>query len=127
MPVLLIAGTEDPLIPWDGGEVTGNGERGQVLSVADTVGRWVALDGCASTPTVTMVPDRAPNDGTTTRREHYGGCRAGAEVVLYAVAGGGHAWPGGLQYLPERTIGKTSRDFDASETIWEFFARHPHP
>lgn len=127
LPTLLIAGTEDPLIPWAGGEVKGNGERGQVLSAADTVGRWVALDGCAPVPTVTPIPDRAPNDGTTTRRERYGGCRAGAEVALYAVVGGGHTWPGGLQYLPERTIGKTSRDFDASETIWGFFKQYPRP
>ncbi len=45
-------------------------------------------------------------------------------MVLYAVEGGGHTWPGGLHYLPERFIGKTSRDFDAGEMIREFFSRH---
>ena len=123
----MIHGDADPLVAWNGGPVAGSGNRGRVLSVADTVSRWVALDGCATTPTVTAVPDLAPNDGTTTSHEVYGGCRAGAQVELYAVANGGHTWPGGFQYLPERTIGKTSRDFDASETIWAFFARHPHP
>ena len=51
-------------------------------------------------------------------------CKAAAAVKLYSVQGGGHTWPGGPQYLPEATIGKTSRDFDASRTIWTFFAGH---
>jgi polyhydroxybutyrate depolymerase len=127
MPVLMIHGDADPLVPWNGGPVAGDGNRGRVLSVADTVSRWVALDGCAATPTIIPLPDRAPNDGTTTSDEVYSSCRAGAQVELYAVANGGHTWPGGFQYLPERIIGKTSRDFDASETIWSFFAHHPRP
>jgi polyhydroxybutyrate depolymerase len=72
---------------------------------------------------VTLEPDRAPDDQTRVRREVYGSCRDGAEVVLYAVEGGGHTWPGGLQYLPARIVGRTSRDIDASELIWGFFKR----
>jgi polyhydroxybutyrate depolymerase len=37
------------------------------------------------------------------------------------VNGGGHAWPGGMQYLLASVIGKTSKNMDASEVIWEFF------
>jgi polyhydroxybutyrate depolymerase len=43
-------------------------------------------------------------------------------VVLYTVTGGGHTWPGGEQYLPSALIGATSRQFDASQVIWRFFA-----
>jgi len=45
--------------------------------------------------------------------------------LIIAVIGGGHTWPGGLQYLPESIIGKTSREFNASEVIWQFFKEHP--
>jgi polyhydroxybutyrate depolymerase len=38
--------------------------------------------------------------------------------------GGGHTWPGGHQYLPAWIIGKTSRDIDANEVIWNFFKKH---
>jgi polyhydroxybutyrate depolymerase len=124
--VLLINGTDDPLVPWAGGDVhLGPFELGQVLSVADTVKFWVANDKCASPPLVEQLPDKDPSDGTTVQRETYGGCVGGAEVVLYAVEGGGHTWQGGLQYLPESTIGRTSRDFDATEVIWKFFKEHP--
>jgi polyhydroxybutyrate depolymerase len=44
-------------------------------------------------------------------------------VDAYTVEGGGHTWPGGLQYLPVFLIGKTSRNLNADETMWEFFRR----
>lgn len=46
-------------------------------------------------------------------------------VVLYTVTGGGHTWPGGLQYLPEGVIGRTTTQFSASAESWEFFRAHP--
>ncbi|MBN2463638.1 MAG: hypothetical protein JXB43_08600 [Dehalococcoidia bacterium] len=35
------------------------------------------------------------------KKEGNGGCQNVAEVILYAIDGGGPTWPGGLQYLPE--------------------------
>ena len=126
VPVLIINGTDDPLVPWDGGEIRlGRNTFGVVLSVADTVKFWVEKDQCASSPVITQLPDKDPYDGTEVRKEVYGGCEGGAEVVLYAIEGGGHTWPGGLQYLPESVIGRTSREFKASEVIWQFFKEQP--
>jgi polyhydroxybutyrate depolymerase len=126
IPVVLIPGTHDPLVPWDGGNLGFQGGLavGRVLSVAETVRYWVNHNRCAPEPTVTREPDRDPNDGTRVRRETYGGCSEGAEVVVYVVEGGGHTWPAGLQYLPERVIGRTSRDIYANEVIWDFFRKH---
>ncbi|GEM_PF-2304055 len=59
------------------------------------------------------------------KKEDNGGCQNFAEVILYAIDGG-PTWPGGLlQYLPESIIGRTSLEFNASETIWQFFKEHP--
>jgi len=126
VPVLIINGTDDTLERWEGGEIRlGRNTYGLVLSVSDTVNFWVGWHQCSQAPTVTQLPDNDPADGTTVRKAVYGGCQDGAEVILYAVVGGGHTWPGGLQYLPEFVIGKTSRDFNASEVIWQFFKEHP--
>ncbi len=126
VPVVLIAGTDDPLVPWGGGEIgfAGRQKVGRVLSVAETVRHWVVHNQCPPSPAVATEPDRDPHDGTRVRREAYSPCRDGSEVVLYAVLGGGHTWPGGAQYLPARVIGRTSRDIDANTVIWEFFKRH---
>lgn len=81
-------------------------------------------NSCAAAPKVSELPDSA-DDGTTVTQTSYSGCRDGADVVLYTVKGGGHTWPGGFQYLSENIIGKTCRDFNASQVIWDFFSLHP--
>lgn len=124
MSVLIINGLKDPLIPWEGGYVHFRKfKQGKVLSTAETVEFWVKHNQCSPAPFTTYEPDKDPNDGTLVRKEIYGSGLEGTEVILYAVEGGGHTWPGGLQYLPERTIGKTSRDINANEIIWNFFKK----
>jgi len=124
--VLIINGTEDPLVPYNGGDVSFLSlKRGKVISVDETVKFWVARDGCPAAPETKQLPHLNPNDSTSTTVERYAGCRDGTEVILYKVNGGGHTWPGGLQYMSENFIGKTSRDFSATETIWQFFKLHP--
>jgi polyhydroxybutyrate depolymerase len=120
--VLVISGTEDRLVPWDGGSVIGG--RGQVLSVPDSVKYWVTYNQCSATPEVTMEADTDPQDGTRVRKEVYGQGKDGTEVILYAIEGGGHTWPGGYHYLPEAIVGRTSRDIDANTVIWDFFKNH---
>ncbi|MCC6801632.1 MAG: hypothetical protein IT319_02010, partial [Anaerolineae bacterium] len=68
------------------------------------------------------IPDTA---GAVTETR-YINCADHAEVILYTIADGGHTWPGGSMSLPF-LLGKTSRDINASETMWAFFAAHPMP
>lgn len=122
VPMLMISNTDDKLVPWNGGDVRyGRRKLGRIISVPETARRWSALNGCSADPVVTRAPDRDPQDGTRLRRETYRDCRDGAAVVLLAVEGGGHTWPGGTSYLGERRVGRVSREIDASDAIWEFF------
>lgn len=123
--VMIMNGTEDPLMPYEGGEVAfGRVRLGKVLSAAETVRFWVRRNGLSSPPVNTLEPDRDPDDNTRVRVKRYGPDKNGIEVVFYTIEGGGHTWPGGVQYLPERFIGRTSRDIDAVEVVWDFFKRH---
>lgn len=125
IPVLMVSNTEDRLVPWKGGDIRfGRKTFGRALSVPETVKYWVTHNQCSSSPTISMEPDRDPNDGTRVRKELYNQCRKSSEVVLFAIEGGGHTWPGGHQYLPQWIVGKTSRDIDASGVIWNFFKNH---
>ncbi|MFZ0737018.1 MAG: PHB depolymerase family esterase [Candidatus Acidiferrales bacterium] len=123
--VLEINGTSDPLVPYEGGGMM-RGSGGQILSALDSAKAWAKIDGCAETPATDSLAPKSEN-GLETRHEIYSGCRGGTEVALYSIVGGGHTWPGGMQYAPQFFIGKTSRDFDANETIWKFFQAHPLP
>ena len=125
--VLAINNTDDPLVPFGGGDIYGRIRKvnlGKVLSVDESIRFWVRRNMCSFAPVVTVEPDRDPDDGTRVTRTQYINDLDGTEVVLYAVKGGGHTWPSGLQYLPAWIIGKTCRDIDANEVIWFFFKEH---
>jgi polyhydroxybutyrate depolymerase len=121
IPVALVLGDADPLVPYRGGQMGGAG--GVVLSGRESADFWVAANGCSDDPTTEPIPDADPKDGTRSSRLRWTSCRGGAEVQLVTVTGGGHTWPGGYQYLGEMFIGRTSRDFSANELAWEFFRR----
>jgi polyhydroxybutyrate depolymerase len=120
--VLQMNGTDDPLMPFGGGNVT-IGRGVGVLSAAQTVAFWVKNDGCSSNPETTALPAIAPPDGTSVVRQRYSNCRSGSKVTFYSVRGGGHTWPGSYQYLPVVFIGRTSNQLDASAAILDFFLK----
>ena len=122
LPVMYIHGTDDPLVPIDGGDKT-IGADGPFVSHRQVIGKWVAIDGCNPRPVVTEMPNTA-YDGTTITREVFKGVRNGSEVVSYVIQNGGHTWPGGKQYLPRAIIGRVSRDMNGCEVMWEFFRRY---
>lgn len=120
--IAIMCGTADPLVPYEGGYITVfNHTRSKITSVNDTVDYWVGLNQCDHDVEVYKYPDISPDDGTHVIRQSYHGGINGTVVYLYTIHGGGHTWPGGYQYFPEWLIGKTCRDIDANEVIWEFF------
>jgi len=121
--VLILNGTEDPLVPYQGGEVAlFRRPLGQVRSTEETYKFWAEVNGCQGPATITTEPDVDPEDETEVQRSALDDCSQGTRVELYTIFGGGHTWPGGPQYLPEWVVGRVSRDLDASQVIWEFFA-----
>jgi len=120
--VLIIHGDKDRIVPWKGGELPVI--RLKILSVEETVDHWITHNNCSSSPIITWEPNRDPWNGTRVRREVYGQGNEGAEVILYAIEGGGHTWPGGHRLLPILVFGRICRDINACGVIWEFFKEH---
>ncbi|MEM8485936.1 MAG: PHB depolymerase family esterase [Bacteroidota bacterium] len=121
--LMVVNGTADPHMPYDGGTISVFGvERGEVLSTRATVDHWLGINGCPAHSRKKMLPDLSRRDETTVTRYAYSGCQSGVNVALYRVEGGGHTWPGGRQYLREDRIGRTSRDINACDEIWNFFS-----
>ncbi|MBX3191076.1 MAG: hypothetical protein KF819_29030 [Labilithrix sp.] len=103
-------GTSDALVPYGG-----NGAG--YPSVADTMSGWATRNGCSATPRETM----KKGDVTCVT---FDGCKAGTEVSLCTVQGGGHTWPGGS---PVPLLGKTTNEIVATDAMWDFFSKHPLP
>jgi polyhydroxybutyrate depolymerase len=122
--VLILQGTTDPLVPYRGGAIAFG--RGRIIDTEEAARRWARLNGTAPEPRSSALP-AAGKEHCGGLRLTYSGGRDGSEVVLVRLDGGGHTWPGGAQYLPERLVGRVCRDFDATALIWEFFRTHPKP
>ena len=120
--VMMINGSRDPIMPYEGGEmIVDEISQGSVLSTDATVNYWLEDNYCTDKFSKRDVPNKNLFDETRSERFIYNSCENGSRIVLILVTNGGHTWPGGRQYEGERNIGKTSRDFDAAVEIWRFF------
>jgi polyhydroxybutyrate depolymerase len=117
-PIAMAAfmGTDDPVVPFAGGKVHCCGGA-QIGGAEDATAGWAAHDGCATAFTDERID-------TEVRRRTWTGCQTGGEVVFYIIDGGGHTWPGSI---PIESLGLTTKQIDASATIWDFFQAHPQP
>ena len=114
-PVAITAfmGTADPVVPFDGGPVHCCG--GATLGAApDSMAKWAEHDGC----TPTFSDERL---GTEVRKRKWTGCHSGGDVTFFIIDGGGHTWPGSI---PIASLGLTTKQIDASATLWDFFKSH---
>ncbi|MEE6163240.1 MULTISPECIES: alpha/beta hydrolase family esterase [unclassified Mycolicibacterium] len=120
--VLATYGTADPIVPFDGGTMTGRGGTSDILSAPALIDRWRQVNGCPDASAPDQLP--ATDDGTGTQRITYAPCAQGTAVVFMRVDGGGHTWPGAPEILPAQAVGAASHGFDASEESWQFFDSH---
>ncbi|MEZ4321658.1 MAG: PHB depolymerase family esterase [Myxococcota bacterium] len=134
MPMLLIHGTADAFVPYEGGPSDpALGEAGvdeDQRPIPETAALWAELDGCASTPEVTFQQGEATC-------QTWRPCSGGAEVQLCTIDGGGHNWPGSEAYpvgaspfgralaslVADHWPGHVTQDLRANEAVWSFFQR----
>jgi polyhydroxybutyrate depolymerase len=124
--VLLMNGTADPMNPFDGGDVALYGlvgNRGAVLSSAESADYFRDVAGHVGAAEQTVLPDLDPGDGSTVEVTRW---RAPGRksVALYAVRNGGHNAPHPELTIP-RLFGATNHDIHAAQEIWRFFAEAP--
>jgi len=89
VPVMMILGDEDPLVPYNGGDVKVLGmKRGRVISAGDSVSLWVDNNGCNKTPNTSHYENTDTTDASIVRRDAYTS-DTGGDVILLTVEGGG--------------------------------------
>lgn len=109
--LLMINGTADSVVPWQGGEPP-NVRVGRNLSIPpipDVVNFWQQHNGC---PTKAKIEQPSNLVEVT----DYQSCQAQSEIMLVALKGAGHVWAGG---------GYGQSPFgDTTQRVWQFFQRH---
>jgi polyhydroxybutyrate depolymerase len=130
VPMLMMNGTADPLIPYQGGRGTSRFAVPGFWSTQKTLDFWRRANGCeAQDADVTDLDDSDKADQTTVTRIS-SRCPRGRDVVLYRVNDGGHRMPGSFPdarfpRLVNGFLGPQNHDIDGAETIWAFFKRFP--
>lgn len=120
LSVLMIYGTLDPAVPYEGGtRVTPWGDFPGMPPVSANIAGWVHDLHCGGD-----AQSAQPNPQVL--RETWKACDAGNEVQAVTVNDLGHHWAGSRpDGLKESIAGPMSQSFDDTSEIWAFFAAHP--
>lgn len=118
VPVMLIHGAADEIVPFDGGnsnnKIVRRSQNQPFSPFAEGVSRWRQVNGCNDNP--------SKNVEDVVTHDIYDGCEAGGALETYVIADGKHAWPGGE---PGREAAdQPSKALLASEALISFFNRH---
>lgn len=118
--VMIMNGTADPIMPFEGGAVAVN--RGAILSSDATRDFWRTFLGLSAEPSRFAFPDLDPDDGGTVAREIYASGGSGVELRYVRVEGGGHNVPTIASPDPG-LAGTQNHDVEAMTEIWDFLSR----
>ena len=113
VPMIVIQGNNDPIVPYEG--ESDRHEGFDLPNIPEWVAARAVINNCVADSTI-LLADGAVNG------VKYSVCDGGADVVLYTIEGGGHAWPGG-DPMPVWLVGYTSQDIDATQMMWDFFTQ----
>ena len=121
---MLVNGTEDPLVPYAGGEINLLGlfyQGGRVLSSPASAQYLADRNAIAGGPQVSLTPT-----AQGARVEHHRWQAAGGrtEVELVTLHGAGHGLPQPWARRP-RLLGPSPMEPDGPALIWAFFERQP--
>jgi polyhydroxybutyrate depolymerase len=117
VPALIIHGTADTMVPYDGGKGETSLTRTDFASVSSVVQAFLAPWGAVSDTSKSI---GAKDDATSVVVTDY--AKGGTVVLrLITVEGGAHHWPGGRK--ARLSEGKT-QEIDANTEILRFFALH---
>ena len=113
VPILLMNGTYDPIVPMFGRPTPG----ARLMSADATAALFARIDGC-SAPDISSAPQA--------RITRWNNCAPGAAVAYYEIAGG-HQPPAqstdAVDALASVLLGPRRSGLDAPEEIWSFFKR----
>ena len=111
VPILMIHGEKDSVVPFHGGmsptRFVAKAQHQPFQSVAYAVNYWKGLNQCQGSAFIEKTAYATIEKNLN--------CKA--DVLLYDVTQGQHAWP---------SADRADEGFDATQVIWDFFKQHAH-
>jgi polyhydroxybutyrate depolymerase len=103
VPMLVIHGDADSVVPYEGSEYD--------PAVEDWVSGWATRNGCAADPAEREASVETEAGEITIHIQNWQDCDEDADVRLHTYEGWGHFWPGNM----------------GAEVVWAFFTLHTLP
>jgi polyhydroxybutyrate depolymerase len=120
VPVIMFNGTDDPVIPYEGGGVGFGGWQGRVWSAEATAAFLARANGCDAA-TRERLGGNPSRGAIRITRLAWLRCSAQGRVTLYRIEGGGHQVFGHTNYFP-LVLGPGTDRISATGTIMAEFA-----
>jgi polyhydroxybutyrate depolymerase len=114
VPFLIMHGTADTNVPYEGHTSQRPGPARYYRSVNESIGFWTNRNGCRQPE-----PTELSHHGAV-RLTKWSDCASGKPVWFYALENWEHVWPG-KYFTAKLAADNPLKDFDASDIIWEFF------
>jgi polyhydroxybutyrate depolymerase len=121
VPVVMFNGTDDPLVPYNGGGVGFGGWQGSVWSAEGTAAFLARRNGC-SLASWARLGGSAPSTGIRIVRFDWQDCASQRGVTLYRIEGGGHQVFGHTNFFP-LLLGFGTNRLSAPDIIMTEFAK----
>jgi polyhydroxybutyrate depolymerase len=118
IPLMMIAGTADPVVPVSGGKASLPHSKTELLPIDATLDLFGKAAGCTGGMTTTNFPDKDLHDGTRAYLDKLNNCKVPVEAVR--IEGGGHA-PPGLSSEGGPGHGLAKDDVNSAKFVWDFF------
>jgi len=127
VPLMIMNGTKDKFIPWDGGDAPG--KTGKLFSVDETINIWAARNAVnPDVHKITRIANSNKKDGSTVELIVFEKGPESADLWLYKVSGGGHNIPSDLYSVPKlmqwTLLGKQNKDINGVAEAWRFLSMH---
>ena len=123
VPLVMINGTADPIMPFAGGDVGLRHERGQVWGTLKTADLFAHIDGCAGQKAKPL-PDLDPSDGTTVTRIDWTDAAPEPRSPFIVSKAAATRSPG-RPPLSRRFLGPSNQDIVGADVIMDVFAAKP--
>lgn len=125
LSALVVAGTADPFIPYEGGKHWYTlGMMAPMLGIEATVDVWRKLAGLPAQPASASQFAQRPAELTQAALQVWGDDPAATQVALLKIEGGGHAEPSRTRRYPamfNHFPGRQNGDLEIAEQAWAFF------
>ena len=126
-PIMMMNGTDDPLVPWEGGIVSSGADP--VRSINATVAYWARINRAKEELTKSkIIPNHDPTDPCQIiETSYYMSADQPPVILFYRVQGGGHSVPAMRppQYPPaiQKRLGYQCQALNGIDLAWGFMQK----